>query len=79
MPTVPVDEAVEAGASRTPVEPDHDGVGGRVALGQHQVVEEAPLATLVHGHVPAGPPAAPQYGESKIHQEEPYQHSSRHM
>lgn len=51
--TVPVDEAVETGASRTSVEPDHDRVAGRVALRQHQVVEEAPLAALVHGHVPA--------------------------
>jgi hypothetical protein len=47
-----VDEAVEAGAARPAVEPEHDGVGGGVALREHEVVEEAPLAGPVHRHVP---------------------------
>jgi hypothetical protein len=48
-----VDESVEAGAPRAAVEPEHDGVGGWVALRLHQVVEQAPLAGLVHGDVSA--------------------------
>jgi len=50
--TVLVDEAVHAGAARTAVEPEHDGVPGRVALRLHQVVEEPAPDMLVHRHVP---------------------------
>jgi hypothetical protein len=50
--TVLVDEAVEAGAPRAAVEPEHEGVPGRVVLRLHQVVEEAPPVRLVHRHVP---------------------------
>ena len=50
--TVLVDEAVEAGAARAAVEPEHEGVPGGVAFRLHQVVEEAPPVRLVHRHVP---------------------------
>ena len=50
--TVLVDEAVEAGASWPAVEPEHEGVAGRVALRLHQVVEHPAPELLVHRHVP---------------------------
>ena len=39
-------------SSRGAVEPEHDGVEGRITLRQHQVVEQPPAIALVHGYVP---------------------------
>jgi hypothetical protein len=63
--TLLVDEAVEAGAARAAVEPEHDGVPAGVALRLHQVVEEAPPVRLVHRHVPREVPRRQRASEPR--------------
>ena len=47
-----IDEAVEAGATWPAIEPQDNGVLGRVSFWDHEVVEEIPPMALIYSHIP---------------------------
>lgn len=48
-----VNKSIEAGTTRAAVEPEDDGVLGRVPLGDDKVIEEVLAMILVNGHIPS--------------------------
>lgn len=45
-----INEAVEAGASRSAIKPEHHRILGGASLGDHKVVEELPPMVLIYSH-----------------------------